>query len=58
MKARTYSILSRAIEDGIRNGWTRSHKHTDNPDKESIVSNIQDCIMLEITENFSFDEDE
>lgn len=31
MKARAYDVLSQTVEDGVRAGWRRAHKHVDGP---------------------------
>ena len=56
MKPKYYEILSCCIEKGIQLGWNRAHKHNNNPDKNYILENIEDSIMNEICENFTFDE--
>ncbi len=56
MKPRSYSILARALEEGIDCGWNRAHKHVDNPSEETIKETIFDGIMEAITEVFDFQE--
>jgi hypothetical protein len=51
-----YNLLSRCIEDGIRRGYRRAHKHVESPAEDSIFLNIEECIMGEITEWFDFEE--
>ena len=51
-KAKAYSILRQAVEDGIAWGWQRSHKHTDKPDEETIKDEMLNNIMNEICEKF------
>jgi hypothetical protein len=58
MKPKIHAILSTAIENGIRRGWRRSHKHCENPDEEFIFDELENCIMGNILEYFSFDADE
>lgn len=57
MKAKTYNILSDAIEDGIRHGYQRAYKHTDDPDRGIIENEIYRAIMNRIGDYFDFDED-
>lgn len=57
MKAKEYQIIERCIEDGIRRGWTRAHKHTETPSSTHIGEEIFSAIMLEISEWFTFPED-
>jgi hypothetical protein len=58
MKPKTYKILTDCIDNGIEYGWNRAHKHTDQPDSNVVKECIEDAIMLEISENFSFEDDE
>ena len=57
MKAKTLVILELAIEAGVRRGYSRAHKHIENPNKETICDHIEECVMSEIYEYFTFDEE-
>jgi hypothetical protein len=57
MKVKYAAILDRAIEDGVRRGYRRAHKHVEKPEEEAILGHIQDCVMGEIYEYFSFDDE-
>ncbi len=43
------------IENGVRRGYQRVHKHTESPGEDAIFEQIEDCIMSEIVERFFFD---
>jgi hypothetical protein len=58
MKPKFYVILEQAIEEGVRSGWHRAHKHVENPQEASIKEAIEDAVMSAIHEYFTFDEDE
>ena len=58
MKAKTLVILEMAINVGVKRGWHRAHKHIENPNEATIRDNIEECVMTEIHEYFSFGEDE
>ena len=58
MKAKTLVILELAINVGVKRGWNRAHKHVENPNEASICDHIEECVMSEIHEYFSFGEDE
>ena len=58
MKAKTLVILEMAINVGVKRGWSRAHKHIENPNEASICDHIEECVMSEIHEYFTFDEDE
>jgi hypothetical protein len=54
MKVKTYSILVRAIEEGINYGYARAHKHTGNPTEDQLKIAIGDAVINEICEVFDF----
>jgi hypothetical protein len=58
MKPKTRVILEMAIEEGVKRGWTRAHKHVSYPSPESAISTIEECVMSQIYEYFSFDDEE
>jgi hypothetical protein len=58
MKAKMRVILEMAIEQGVRRGWQRAHKHVENPTEEAICETIEDCVMSQIYEYFTFDEED
>ena len=58
MKAKTRRIIEDAIERGVARGYRRAFKHTDSPGEDSLFADISDCIMFEIDEYFSFEDDE
>lgn len=53
---KTYSLIERAVEDGIRYGYKRAHKHTDDPHEEDLKQTILEAIMQELSEIINFDE--
>ena len=56
MKVDKYRVLSDCVEEGIRYGYNRSFKHTDNPSEDDIVREIENAVMNQICEYFNFDE--
>ena len=58
MKPKIFYILNLAVEEGVRRGWHRAHKHVGNPSEESIKETIEDAVMSAIHEYFTFDESE
>ena len=58
MKPKLYHILNIAIEEGVRQGWHRAHKHVENPTEGAIIEHIEDAVMSAIHEYFTFDESE
>ncbi len=57
MKPKNRVILEMAIEQGVRRGYRRAHKHVETPAEESIFDHIEECVMSEIYEYFSFDDE-
>jgi len=58
MKPKTRVILEMAIEQGVRRGYARAHKHVESPTEGAIIEHIEDCVMGEIYEYFTFEEDD
>jgi len=54
MKAKTRVILEMAIEAGVQRGWRLAHKHVENPEEYVIIERINDTVMSEIYEYFTF----
>jgi len=58
MRVRAYRVLDECVDKGIIQGWYRAHKHTDSPTEADIKGWILDCVMNEITEYFTFTDEE
>lgn len=56
IKFKTYQLIERAVEDGLAYGYRKAHKHTDNPDEETLKQLILDAIMQEFSEIINFEE--
>ena len=50
LKFDAHEILSRAVEEGVRLGYRRAHKHTDEPSEETIVSHVELAVMESLSE--------
>jgi len=57
MKPKFRVILDQAIEEGVRRGYSRAHKHNEDPSEEVICDTIEDCVMSQIYEYFTFDDE-
>jgi hypothetical protein len=57
MKPKFRVILDQAIEEGVRRGYHRAYKHTDDPTDEAVINTIEDCVMSAIYEYFDFDDE-
>lgn len=55
MKPKTSVVLEHCIETGLRLGYTRAFKHTDNPDEYTIIGKQHDAIMEEIYQWFDME---
>ena len=58
MKPKIRVILEQAIEEGVRRGWHLAHKHVENPTEGAIIERIEDAVMSQIYEYFTFDEED
>lgn len=52
IKPKFNAVLEMCLENGIRRGYQRAFKHSDNPDQETIFARQLDCIWEEIQEWF------
>jgi len=57
MKVKTRVILEQAIEEGVNRGWRLAHKYTENPEEHVIIDRINDAVMAQIYEYFSFEDE-
>jgi hypothetical protein len=58
MRIKIYQLIDRIVEEGTESGYNRAHKHTDNPNEETIRQCIHQYIMNGFDEYFEFaDED-
>ena len=58
MKAKFRVILEMAIEEGVRRGYARAHKHVENPTEGALIEQIEDAVMSQIYEYFTFEEED
>lgn len=58
MKPKFRVILEMAIEQGVQRGWRLAHKHVENPEEHVIIERINDSVMSEIYEYFTFDDED
>jgi len=56
LKPKTYRILTEAVENGVKYGYHRSYKHTDDPDPDQMQDTIIQAVMNEIFEWFDVDD--
>ena len=58
MKPKIRVILEKAIEEGVMCGYYHAHKHIENPSEDSIIIHIQEAVMTQIHEYFTFDKED
>jgi hypothetical protein len=51
-------ILEMAVEEGVRRGYSRAHKHVENPTEGAIIEHIEEAVMSAIYEYFTFDQED
>lgn len=57
MKPKTYEILARAVEEGVKYGYMRAHKHNESPDEHDMTASVETAVMNAICEVFSFEDE-
>jgi hypothetical protein len=57
MKIKLSKIIEECVERGVIRGYRRAFKHIENPDDDVICSNIEDCVMGELYEYISFEDE-
>lgn len=55
MNPKTYLLVQRCVEDGVRAGLQRAYKNTESPTPEHICDQIERSVMYELCEWFWFD---
>lgn len=58
MRFNEYTIISRAVEEGVAYGLTRAFKHTDNPTIEQTRETIVNAVLAALTEIAYFENGE
>jgi hypothetical protein len=57
MKVKFRVILEQAINEGVLRGYRRAFKHNEEPTHEVICETIEECVMSQICEYFTFDDE-
>ena len=58
MKPKFRVILEQAIEEGVRQGYSRAFKYIETPSENTILESLEECVMSSIYEYFDFEENE
>ena len=56
MKPKFRNVLEMALEEGVRFGWNRAHKHNLEPDVDAAADAIVSEIMNSLDTWFDFEE--
>ena len=57
MKANFRKVLGMALEEGVRFGYNRAHKHVEKPHPDAVVDCIVNDAMNSLYEWFEFPEE-
>lgn len=52
-----YKIIDDIVYEAIEYGYNRAHKHVDNPSKETMIREVHNSIMNELSEVLKFDDE-
>ena len=55
MRPKIREILEECIENGVAYGYSKAHKHDDNPYDFHIFEHIENAIWIEIDQRFDFE---
>ena len=56
IQVKLYSIIQRAVEEGIEMGYNRAYKYTDTPTRDIMVENLEREIMNSLSEVIDFED--
>jgi len=57
MKPKFRVLLQMAIDEGVRLGYYRAHKHVEDPAPDAIIEQIQETVMSQMYDYFDFPEE-
>lgn len=58
LRPKTWVVLETAIEEGVSRGFSRAHKHNDNPSEEDYRRHVQECVLSAICDWFHVDNEQ
>ena len=58
MKPKFHIVLETAIKEGVSYGYSRAHKHVENPTEGAIIDSIVEQVMNSLDDWFEFGEEE
>ena len=57
MKPKFHIVLETAIKQGVSYGYSRAHKHVENPTEGAIIDSIVEQVMNSLDDWFEFEEE-
>lgn len=57
VRVRVFSVIDRAVEEGVARGWNRAHKHTETPGEQAIRDAIAQAVLDELCGVLAFDDE-
>lgn len=57
MKLRTYTIIARVVEEGVRQGYYAAHKYTETPSQGTLEEAITSAVISEISSVIDFEDE-
>lgn len=54
---KSYTLIVRSIETGLKLGYNRAHKHTDTPSEEIMIHEMSRAIMNALEDIIKFEEE-
>jgi hypothetical protein len=58
MRPKFRKVLEIAVEQGVSYGYSRAHKHVENPTEGAIIDSIVEQVMNSLDEWFDFEDEE
>ncbi len=55
LKAKTYEIVARAVEEGAAYGVQRAYRYTDKPTREAIAQDVACAVTAALCDVIDFD---
>ena len=57
MKPKFHIVLETAIKQGVSYGYSRAHKHVENPTEGAIIDSIVEQVINSLDDWFEFEEE-
>jgi hypothetical protein len=57
-KVKAHVIIARAVEEGVRYGYKRAHRHSDAPSEEALCAQIEAAVVNALDEVLDFSDED